>query len=173
VPAEPAAGPALDSEHLAALDPERVAVLDRARAYFEEFAAGYDEAADEAEWRLNGRLAAALVDVGPVTAVLDLACGTGTTLAELQRSLPGAELVGVDISAAMLRLAADRVPAARLIRSDAASFVAAAAGPFDVVTAVGGFEFTPDLPGLLDGSGGKGSGGGFNLSGGINSVFGN
>ncbi|HEY5110544.1 MAG TPA: class I SAM-dependent methyltransferase [Acidimicrobiales bacterium] len=147
MPAEPAAGPAAGP----VLNPEHVAVLGQARAYFEEFAAGYDEAADEADWRLNGRLAASLVDVGPVTAVLDLACGTGTTLAELQRSLPGAELVGVDISAAMLRLAADRVPAARLVRSDAASFVAAAAGPFDVVTAVGGFEFTPDLPGLLDG----------------------
>ena len=125
-------------------------VLDQARAYFEEFAASYDEAADEAEWQLNGRLAESLADVGPAMAALDLACGTGTTLSELRQLLPAAELVGVDISAAMLELAAARVPGARLVRSDVASFAAAARERFDVVTAVGGFEFTPDLPGLLD-----------------------
>ncbi len=128
--------------------PDRV--LDQARAYFEEFATGYDEAADDAEWRLNGRLAESLADAGAAVAALDLACGTGSTLCELRRLLPMADLVGVDISAAMLDLAAARVPDARLVRSDALSFAAAAGGEFDVVTAVGGFEFTPDLPGLLE-----------------------
>lgn len=146
MPADPSV--ALDARQEQEAPPDRV--LAQARAYFEEFAAGYDEAADEAEWRLNGRLAESLVDAGSAVAALDLACGTGSTLYELRRLLPTAELVGVDISAAMLDLAAARVPGARLVRSDATSFAAAAREEFDVVTAVGGFEFTPDLPGLLE-----------------------
>jgi len=77
-----------------ATDPATV----RARGYFEEFAAGYDEAARDSGWLLNGRLVEALSEVGPVGNALDLACGTGATLSELERALPGAALVGVDIA---------------------------------------------------------------------------
>ena len=150
MPAEPflgpGPGPGRHRSVVSVADP----VLVRAREYFEGFAAAYDAEAEESGWRLNERLARSLAGVGPATAGLDLACGTGTTLAELRRALPGAELVGVDISAAMLARAAARVPEARLVRSDIASFVDAADGGFDVVTAVGGFEFTPDLPDLLE-----------------------
>jgi len=123
----------------------------RARGYFEEFAAGYDEAAHDSGWLLNGRLVEALSGVGPVGTALDLACGTGTTLGELERALPGAALVGVDIAEGMVIRAAARVPAARCVLADLRAFVDETDERFDVVTAIGGFEFTPDLPGVLRG----------------------
>ena len=123
----------------------------RARAYFEEFAELYDEAASDSGWLLNGRLVEALAGVGPVDGALDLACGTGATLAELERALPGAALVGVDIAGAMVARAAIRVPAARCVRADLRTYVDATDERFGVVTAIGGFEFTPDLPGMLRG----------------------
>jgi SAM-dependent methyltransferase len=124
----------------------------RARRYFEQFAAEYDEAARTSGWSLNGRLVGALAGVGPVWRAVDLACGTGTTLAELHRALPTAELVGVDLADAMVERATTTVPAATVVRADVRDFVGGTApGTFDVVTAIGGFEFTPGLPGLLDG----------------------
>lgn len=126
--------------------------VDRARDYFERFAEEYDDAARESGWRLNGRLVAALAGIGPVRRAVDLACGTGETLDELARALPGAEVVGVDLAAAMVIRSARRVPRATVVRADLRQFVADAPdGWFDVVTVVGGFEFTPDLPGLLHG----------------------
>jgi len=130
-------------------DPATERATERARAYFEEFAGSYDDAARDSGWLLNGRLVEALAGVGPVGAALDLACGTGTTLAELEIALPGAALVGVDIAAAMVDRAAIRVPSARCIRADLRTYVENADEQFDVVTVIGGFEFTPDLPGLL------------------------
>jgi len=125
----------------------------QARAYFEDFAEAYDEAARESGWLLNGRLADALAGVAagwaPARCALDLACGTGTTLAELERVLPDATLVGVDIAAAMVAIASARVPGARCVRADLREFVEETDQHFDVVTAIGGFEFTPNLPGLL------------------------
>ena len=126
------------------------AAVARARAYFDLFAAEYDDAARESGWRLNGRLEAALEGVGPVRRAVDLACGTGETLDELARVLPGAELVGVDLATAMVVRSAERVPRATVVRADLRDFVAETPdGWFDVVTVVGGFEFTPDLPDLL------------------------
>lgn len=123
----------------------------RARAYFEDFAPAYDDAARDSGWQLNGRLAETFSGTGSTDAIraLDLACGTGTTMAELQRALPGASLVGVDIAAAMVAIASGRVPAARCVRADLQEFVEETDERFDVVTAIGGFEFTPDLPGIL------------------------
>ena len=92
----------------------------RARAYFEQFASEYDDAARESGWRLNGRLAVALAGAGPVRRAVDLACGTGETLDELARVLPGAELVGVDLAAAMVDRSAARVPRATVVRADLA-----------------------------------------------------
>jgi SAM-dependent methyltransferase len=123
----------------------------RAREYFEEFADGYDEAARDSGWLLNGRLFEALSGVGPVTDALDLACGTGATLSELERALPDAHLVGIDIAEAMVARAAARVPAARCVVADLRKYVDEADEWFDVVTVIGGFEFTPDLPGILRG----------------------
>ncbi len=49
--------------------------------------------------------------------VLDLGCGTGFFLAELEQRRPGA--VGLDISHAMLRVSEQYVPGARLVTADA------------------------------------------------------
>ena len=125
----------------------------RARAYFEEFAHRYDEEARDAGWSPNRHLAASLAGVGPVAGVLDLACGTGATLAELERAFPGAVLTGVDVAPAMVERSAARVPAARCVRTDLCAFVEGCDERFDVVTAIGGLEFTPDLPRVLSGLG--------------------
>ena len=149
----------------------------RARAYFEDFAHDYDDAARDSGWLPNGRLAEALADAGfapgpgadqdvgpdgdpacgpsagpsvePTVRALDLACGTGTTLAVLEGALPRATLVGVDVAETMVRIAAERVPRARCLRADLRDYVERSDERFDVVTAIGGFEFTPDLPGIL------------------------
>ena len=125
----------------------------RARAYFEEFADRYDQEAEDAGWSPNRYLADSLSDVGPVADILDLACGTGDTLAELARAVPGAALTGVDIAPAMVERSAARVPSARCVRADLSAFVETCDERFDVVTAIGGLEFTPDLPRVLSGLG--------------------
>ncbi len=126
--------------------------MTRARRYFEQFADEYEEAARSSGWRLNGRLAGELAGLGPVGRAVDLACGTGTTLNELHQALPSAELFGVDLADAMVERAARAEPGATVVRADVRTFVGSAtAGSFDLVTAIGGFEFTPDLPGLLGG----------------------
>lgn len=53
------------------------------------------------------------------TSWLDVACGTGRHLRFLQRRF---DVVGVDASADMLRLARDRLPGVRLVRADMRSF---------------------------------------------------
>lgn len=126
----------------------------RARAYFEEFAGRYDEEAREAGWSPNRHLAASLAGAGPVADALDLACGNGATLAELERAFPGAAVTGVDIASAMVERSAARVPSARCLRADLGAFVECCDERFDVVTAIGGLEFTPDLPRVLSGLGG-------------------
>lgn len=50
----------------------------------------------------------------PERSLLDLACGTGTFLAGWERSRPGWRLIGVDVSAAMLRVARGKLRAAGL-----------------------------------------------------------
>ena len=151
--ADARAGPGGDpvTDHERHVDPLAEPVLDRARAYFEEFAAGYDLAAAESGWAPNDLLADELPPADGIRDVLDLACGTGRTLAVLCGTYPDASLTGVDIAGAMLDRAAARVPGTSLLRTDVASFVTAATGRYDLVTAVGGLEFVEDLPGTLAG----------------------
>jgi SAM-dependent methyltransferase len=128
---------------------QRDPVVERARAYFEEFAADYDDAALESGWMPNELVAEALDDVGPVRDAADLACGTGGTLAVLRRAFPDADLVGVDLSASMIELARSLVPGVRWVHDGLARFASTAEERFDLVTAIGGFEFTADVPGIL------------------------
>jgi ubiquinone/menaquinone biosynthesis C-methylase UbiE len=86
------------------------------RAYYEQQAHDYDrrtaspaEGAERSELRGLARFVAEL----PACRVLDVACGTGTLTQHLQGSI-----VGVDQSQAMLDLAARRLPAAKLVRSE-------------------------------------------------------
>ncbi len=134
--------------------------LDRARAYFEAFAVEYDAAATEAGWMPNDLLADALTRMSPVWDALDLGCGTGSTLAVVRAAFPDADLTGIDLSPAMLERACSRVPDARYVHADVGAFAADAAhaatnhaaggdARFDLVTAVGGLEFTADAPAIL------------------------
>jgi len=90
------------------------------RAMFDRIAPSYDRVnrvmtgGSDQRWRrrLLGKLG-----VGPGDTVLDLACGTGD-FSEMAIRL-GAEVVGLDFSAPMLRLASARCPAADVVRADA------------------------------------------------------
>ena len=76
---------------------------------------------------LNGEpddIVAIIVDVltrhhGEPRAVLELGCGTGAVLAGLGS---GVACTGIDVSAAMLEIAARRLPHARLVRGDITDF---------------------------------------------------
>jgi ubiquinone/menaquinone biosynthesis C-methylase UbiE len=93
------------------------------RAYYEARAPEYDDwyegtgrfaGRDRPAWReLLGELAATLGSL-PQARTLDVACGT----AYATRWLPG-EITGLDQSAAMLAVAAQRLPEARYVQGDA------------------------------------------------------
>ncbi|HSY23340.1 MAG TPA: class I SAM-dependent methyltransferase [Polyangiaceae bacterium] len=93
------------------------------QAYYEARAAEYDDGifgktiasdGDRAQWLEEAlRLAGVLASLPPAR-TLDVACGTGF----LTKFLHG-EVVGLDGSEAMLRLAAERVPNACFVRGDA------------------------------------------------------
>ena len=90
---------------------------------------GFGGYAREAAPGLIGVLREAGVDEGTV---VDLGCGSGILLRELGRA--GYATVGIDPSAAMLRLAGAAAPAARLVQAPAER---APLPPCDAVTAIG------------------------------------
>jgi len=72
--------------------------------------------------------------------VVDLGCGSGIWAAELARS--GYDVLGIDISSAMIQLARKRAPAASFV---SASFLSARLPACDAVTAIGEcFNYTFD-----------------------------
>jgi ubiquinone/menaquinone biosynthesis C-methylase UbiE len=73
--------------------------------------------------------------------VLDLCCGSGFLLDELEQKKPGA--VGLDISFEMLQVAAEYVPGARLITADAEK-MPFKPGSFDAVVCKGSLHHTRD-----------------------------
>jgi malonyl-CoA O-methyltransferase len=98
-----------------------------ARRAFDRAAPHYDEAA-----ALQQEVGRRLLDhLDPMTLrprrIVDLGCGTGAHLEALRRRYPGAEVIGVDFSAAMLARARARSPwwrrfarrGAHLVRADA------------------------------------------------------
>lgn len=78
--------------------------------------------------------------------VLDLGCGTGFFLAELEERCPGA--VGLDISIDMLRVSEQYVPGARLVAADAEALPFEHKA-FDVVFCKGSLHHTRDHVGFL------------------------
>lgn len=131
------------------IDYSRSDLAEEVETFYEEFADTYDEVAEAACWMANDALAGELVAVHGVDSALDLACGTGQTLHVLRRAFPEAELVGVDISCGMLRIARARAGDARLVHSDIGSFVESTSDRFDLITSIGGLEFVSDLPAVL------------------------
>ncbi|MEM7515444.1 MAG: class I SAM-dependent methyltransferase, partial [Planctomycetota bacterium] len=80
--------------------------------------------------------------------ILDLGCGTGFFLAELQEKHPGA--VGLDISHEMLKVSDQYVPSAKLVTGDAER-MPFKPGAFDLVFVKGSLHHTRDHVGFLKG----------------------
>jgi malonyl-CoA O-methyltransferase len=78
--------------------------------------------------------------------ILDLGCGTGFFLAELEARHPGS--VGLDISHEMLKVSDQYVPGARLVTADAER-LPFRPGAFDVVFCKGSLHHTRDHVGFL------------------------
>ena len=93
---------------------------------------GQDEVAASYDRLAGGYADAWLCDLRPVTdsllsrleacrlqgEVLDLGCGTGYSCAWLERRFPDAAVVGVDISAGMLRQASEACPRCQFVKED-------------------------------------------------------
>ena len=80
----------------------------------------------------------------PLTAaqrVADLGCGPGNSAELLAARFPEARIVGLDTSEAMLAHARERVPAARFVRQDIATWSPEA--PLDLVFANAALQFLP------------------------------
>jgi len=87
----------------------------RVHRFYESQAPIYDATR---RWLLPGRdRALHLLDVHPGNRVIDFACGTGLNFPALDRAGAG-EIIGVDLSAAMLARAHRKCPRARLIQDD-------------------------------------------------------
>lgn len=83
----------------------------------------------------------ALVRAGPGACAVDLGCGTGELTQLLAESLPGADVVGIDASAAMLEKAAPRArPGLRFERSTIEDLT----GSFDLVFSNAALQWCAD-----------------------------
>ena len=80
------------------------------------------------------------------TKVLDIGCGTGFFLAELEQQHPGA--IGLDISHEMLKVSDQYVPGARLVTGDA-EHLPFVHGTFDTVFCKGSLHHMRDHVGFL------------------------
>ncbi|WP_121820774.1 class I SAM-dependent methyltransferase [Halostella salina] len=107
---------------------------------------GYDELAEayaanrSGDERERAILDAFLDSLADPTRVLDAGCGHGEPV--LRRLSEGATAVGLDFAAGQLRLAADGVPAARLVQGDMTD-LPFRADAFDAVTAVDSLIHVP------------------------------
>ncbi|WP_217184263.1 class I SAM-dependent methyltransferase [Streptomyces sp. AC495_CC817] len=116
--------------------------IERIRRAFDRRAADYDESL------MHRSLAEAVADslgLGGVEAVLDVATGTGLVLRSVAPRATGVRLVGVDISPAMLAVAARELPSAEWIEADAAQ-VPLPDGSVELVTCVTALHILPDVP---------------------------
>lgn len=88
-------------------------------------------------WQLEKQIIEGVIDdlqrELPRISALDFACGTGRILQVLAPRC--AETLGVDVNAEMLARAKVRVPGATLLCADLTQDAAAAAGPYDLITA--------------------------------------
>jgi predicted TPR repeat methyltransferase len=118
------------------------------RALFDQYAPRFDrELVDHLSYRGPAVVLAAIDEVaGPTTRfarVLDLGCGTGLMGAAI-RSRAG-ELVGVDLSPAMLAEAQAKGLYEQLIAADLSDFPAGEVGAFDLIVAADVLVYFPDL----------------------------
>ncbi len=128
------------------------------RRYFDSQAASYDHYTADGAWTANQYLAGVLgtlvAEGVQVRTALDMGAGTGQTLEVVHAAFAQARLWASDVSPAMLRRAALKVPDAQFEVADISSHVARLTRSFDLVTAVGCLEMVSDLmtvlPRLMD-----------------------
>ena len=89
------------------------------------------------------------ISVAP-TRILDLGCGTGLALAGLAGSLPGTEVVGLDLSMAMLRQAEQSAAIRELVQGSVEDLPFGARS-FDLVSALGLMDYVQDPAAVLTG----------------------
>src|SRR5262245_57248833 len=100
----------------------------------------------DGRWRRRAARAAA---PGPGGRALDVACGSGKLTAELRRLAPTGLVIGMDFSARMLQVAAQREPGPRYVRGDGLR-LPFADGAFDAVTVAFGLRNFADPGRSLD-----------------------
>lgn len=84
----------------------------------------------------------AQVPLAEAARVVDIGCGPGNSTELLAERFPGAELTGVDSSAAMLATARERLPRATFIEADVAGW--SPDGAVDLLFANAVFQWVPD-----------------------------
>jgi SAM-dependent methyltransferase len=115
------------------------------REAFDDRAPVYDES------EMHRALAAAVASFATTShadTVLDVATGTGLVLRALRAHLPGARLIGADISPGMLAVARGALPDAEWLEADAAALPLPDAS-VDLITCVTALHIIPDIRGAM------------------------
>ena len=86
----------------------------------------------------------ARVPLSGATRAVDLGCGPGNSTELVARRFPGAEVLGIDNSEAMLAAARERLPAARFEAGDIARWTPAADAAPDLIYANAALQWVPD-----------------------------
>ncbi len=86
-------------------------------------------------------LTLAQCDVQPGQRLLDVGCGTGTLLQTALKQTPGFQAVGVDVTAAMLAIARQKLPAPVTLQQASAESLPFASNSFDWVVSSSMFHY--------------------------------
>lgn len=91
----------------------------------------------------------ARVPLSGATRAVDLGCGPGNSTELVARRFPGADVLGIDNSDAMLAAARERLPAARFEAGDIARWTPAADAAPDLIYANAALQWVPDHEALI------------------------
>jgi len=126
------------------------------KVYFDEYSANYDELLHEstkfyaADSEYFAKYKVDLIrqaSTRPIARVLEYGCGTGRNIEYLRAAFPNAEVVGTDVSAASLEVAAASNPAASFaVERDSLDI-----GKFDLIFVASVFHHIPpaERPGMM------------------------
>lgn len=118
--------------------------------YYNDLAPRYDVLTANGAWTPNRLLREALELIAcDKPSLLDLGTGTGQSLEALPPSLSPHRTVAVDMSSSMCAIVRRKFPDATVVSEDLEAFLAHNTERFDIITAIGVFEFVPSLPLLL------------------------
>lgn len=114
---------------------------------FSRAANTYDDAA-RVQHQMSDRLLQLACTYLPetISSILDLGCGTGYSMEQLQEKFPNSKITGLDLSHNMLTRARDRLPGALFIQADMEQFQPAE--KFDLVFSNASVQWC-DLPSVL------------------------